>query len=801
MFKNHLKIAIRNLLKHKSFSLINILGLSVGISACLFIGVFIIDELSYDKFHTHADSIYRIYWEDANPQTRTPHPMTYELVKDMPEVENAVSLSPLWGPGLTRPDIEVRYEDKRFEEGGFLSADSTFFEIFPFPIIEGNPNQAMREPNMVVITEAIAQKYFEGESAIGKIFRLNNQRDYQVGAVIANVPAQSHLHFDFMISYVSLKPRTTGGYYQWGDFGHYNYLLLEEGVNAKELEAKLPEWALGYLNWPEAYQEALLGGEVAFRLQKMTDIHLISALKWELEPNGDINYIYIFLAVGAFILAIACINYINLTTARAMERGREIGLRKTLGADRGQIIRQFLGESFLYFLIATILALVITDLLFPWFNELTQKELSLQILGSTSIAFLLMGIFSMIILGAGVYPAVFLSGFKPVEVLKTKFFNHQDGARLRKGLVIFQFGISSLMIIATIVVYNQLHFLQQADLGFNDEELVIVPMKTRSMRENAENLKAELLKTPAISGATAVSNVPGGRFNQQSIAWKLNETDQNVSVVSVDHHYFETLGLKMRDGESFRPPVKDDTTIYFILNETAARLFDWERPVGEQIYYFDDNQTYQGQVLGIVEDYHFESLHKTIAPLVFVMSPNDFGYLMVKCQTDNLNHTLAKVEETWQSFDRESIFEYSFLNQDFASLYNTETRMGAVMSIFSGLAIMIACLGLFALVAFVVEQKTKEIGIRKVLGASASHLTWILSGELVKLIGASFLISIPVAWLLMDQWLTQFPYRIEVSLMTFVYTALLLISITFLTLFFQIIKAISENPIQALRDE
>jgi putative ABC transport system permease protein len=502
MFQNYLKATFRNLLKHKPYTFINIAGLALGMTCCLLILLYVQHELSYDRFHAQADRLYRVFWQSENPQTRTPHPMAQALAKDFAEVESAVSLSPIWGPGLTRPSFSVRYGDQQFEEREVFSADSTFFEVFSFALLKGDPQTVLRSPTALVITERIAQKYFGNEDPMGKVLTVNNSVDLKVTGVLQNIPDNSHFHFDFLVSYVLLKMRETGSYYEWEDFGHYNYVKLAPNADPKVLEAKIPDWFLRYNEWRTENVEALRSGEIAFRLQPIPDIHLHSHLKWELEPNSDIAYVWLFSAIAGFVLLIACINFMNLATARSATRAREIGMRKVLGAVRLNLIGQFLGESVFLSLMALVLSIAAVELLLPFFNSLCGRNLAVDyrhnpvlFLGITAMA-LCVGIIS------GSYPAFFLSALQPVQTLKDTLRFGTKSARFRQILVVTQFTISIALIAGTGIVAAQLEFLKNKNLGFDREQIVVVPIKTAEMRRNYEAVKAELLRDPTLAGIT-----------------------------------------------------------------------------------------------------------------------------------------------------------------------------------------------------------------------------------------------------------------------------------------------------------
>lgn len=801
MFKSYLKITLRNLLRHKVYSFINLAGLAMGMTCCFLILLYMQDELRYDRFHEKADRIYRIAWLNEHPQTRTPHPMAQALVKDLPEVENAVSLSPLWGPGLTRRIFSMRYGDKRFDETNVLSVDTTFFKVFSFPFLKGDPQTALQEPFAVIISERIAQKYFGEEEALGKVLRVDNDVDLKVTGVVRNVPVQSHFHFDFLIPYTLLKPRETGSYYTWEDFGHYNYILLKPGADPKAVEAKIPNWVGGYLGWPEEWLATLRAGRIRFALQPVTDIHLRSHLAWELEPNSDIAYVYLFTAIAVFILLIAGINFMNLATARSATRAKEVGMRKVLGAVRWQLIGQFLGEALLLSVTALLVAIAAVELLLPAFNSLSGRELTVSFLEQPQIIFgmllltVLVGIFS------GSYPAFFLSAYQPVKVFKGEIKAGARSARFRRVLVVAQFALSIALIAGTAIVSAQLHFLRTQKLGFDKAHVVVLRLKNRAMRAQYETIKTELLRAPEVLRASAMSNVPGGRFNNNSIQWRPEEDDQDASQMRVDYDFFATLDIPLAAGRAFQKEMATDADSAFIINESAARLFDWDTAVGKRITWFDDDNTRRGTIIGVVKDFHFQSLHTRIAPLIMNIGPNSFNYMLVKISPNDIANTLAHLERVWKKFDPEFDFEYSFLDADFDQLYRAEGRIQTLFSYFTFLAIFIACLGLFGLASFTTQQRTKEIGVRKVLGASVAGVVSMLSKDFLKLVLLANLFAWPVAYFAMRLWLQDFAYRTSLGLWTFVWAGALALLIALLTVSFQALKAALANPVEALRYE
>lgn len=801
MLKNYLKIALRNIQKRKGYSLINVTGLAIGITCCLLMLLYVRYEVSYDRFHEGADDIYRVALIDESPQTRTPHPMAQAMVRDFPEVEHAVSLTPIWGPGLTRPTYSVRYEDRRYDERNILAVDSTFLDVFSFPVYAGDAEAALRELFAILLTQSTARKYFGDTDPLGKRLTINDDTEVVVGAILEDVPANAHFHFDFLLSYVTLKQAWQGSpFFEWEDFGHYNYIRLAPGASPQAVEAKIPAWIQRYLDLSPEDVEELESGRAALRLQPLTDIHLRSHLRWELESNGHITYVYLFAAAALFILLIACINFMNLATARSANRAKEVGVRKTLGASRKQLALQFLGESILYSALAIAVALVFTELSLPLFNALSGSELSLDDLNSGTLIAGLVGIVLLTGLVSGSYPAFFLSAFRPARVLKGQRTARTDGAWFRKGLVTFQFALSISLIIGTLVISDQLHFLRSQDLGFDGDQVVVVPIKDEAMRTRYEAFKDALTQSSQVLHASAVSNVPGSRFNRNNIQWQ-DAPPVGVAELRVDEDFFETLGITLEAGRSFSRAFPADVGGAFILNETAARLFDWETPLQEEIRWLDEDSTYVAPVIGIAQDFHVASLRERVGPVIIQMWPGSFNYVLVKIKPERIPETLAFIEQTWTSFAPDRTFEYSFLNEDFRALYQAEEQTGTVVALFSALAVLVACLGLFGLAAYAAEQRTKEIGIRKVMGASVRSLVALLSTDFLKLVGFAFLVAAPLAYVAMHRWLHEFAYRVDISWPLFLYAGLTALGVALVTVSYQALRAALADPVKSLRYE
>ena len=806
MLKSYFKIAFRNFRKHKAYSFINILGLAIGIACGLLIILFIQDEVKYDRFHEKGDRIVRtaITYTRPNGDKMSMPIMPYRLKPALetafPEIESIVRIRP-W-------DTMVRYDDKEFSEQNMAFADEEFFNVFSFDLIAGDPNTVLKDPFSMVITEAVGKKYFGDESPIGKTLRVNHfsgEQEYKISGLLAEMPQHSHFHFDMLMS-MNAGPQLFRDIVlqNWGEGSNYSYLLLPEGYDYKQLEARLPDF--GTENIDEMFNQY---GE--FFLQPLTDIHLKSQLRGEIEPNGDILYVYIFAAVALFILLIASINYMNLATARSANRAKEVGMRKVLGAFRQQLVTQFLGEAVLLTFIALVLAAGLAFAFLPVFNELSGKELSLnlaenwQLFSGFALLSLIIGIF------AGSYPAFFLSAFRPVSVLKGGTKIKSSNSWLRRGLVVLQFGISIVLIICTLVVYNQLDYLQNKKLGIEPEQIVIA---LDPGRELYQTYKTEALKNPRVISISASNKRPTRRLSS-NLGYKAEgldpETPTSIKAVTVDFDFFETLGIDIVEGRSFSKEYGSDLAEGFILNEAAVKEIGWENPIGKWFETRTVTEDFQwtekrGVVVGVASNIHFESLHHEIQPTVYFLEPNWMNWMSIKISSENMPATIDFLKATWDKLDPGFPFNSTFLDDDIQALYNNEARFLDIFVHFASLAIFIACLGIFGLASFTAEQRTREIGIRKTLGASVPNIIRLMSGEFTKLVLFANIIAWPVAYFYMNEWLVTFPYHTAWGITAFILgpailSALLAFVIAALSVSFQAVKAALTNPVKALRYE
>jgi putative ABC transport system permease protein len=796
MFKNHLKIALRNLLKHKAYSFINIAGLAIGMACCLLILLYIHNEIGYDRFHEKADRIHRLVVEytigdKTFENSLSSAPMAPALVQDYPEIEQAVRVHP-----HMVPNVLIRAGEKRFYEDKFFYADANVFAVFSFPLVKGDPQRALVEPFSVVVTEAMAQKYFGNDDPIGQTLLLENREPYKITGVLKNLPARSHLQFDFLASFATLAQTAGDRLAIWTYNPFYTYLLLPENYPPGELDKKiagLVESRIGERLKP-------LGWKLRPHLQPLRDIHL-HPLENDYGTQGDIRSVYLFSAIAFFVLLIGCVNFMNLATARSAMRAREVGMRKVVGAQPIQLVRQFLGEAVLLSLIALACAVALVELLLLAFNTLVGKQLALRQADGLLLFAGLAGIALFVGVVAGSYPAFFLSAFKPIEVVKGIVKPNRKGFTLRHGLVVFQFAVSVFLIIGTATVYHQLQFLQNKKLGFDKEHLMIVPLRDKAVLEKSEALKAGLLQNPAIMSAALTSRPPGMGASGTAVRHADAQNMMEMKYFFVDYNYLETLGIEMAAGRSFSREYASDAQGGIILNEQAARDLGWKSPeeaLDQKLQLFGNRE---GTVIGVVKDFNFQPLRWGMQPVVMTINSERFEYLCIRLAPGDLREPVRFVEQIWGKFAPEIPFAFSFLDQDLDRLYYSEKRFGQTFGAFGLLAIVIACLGLFGLASFSAERRTKEIGIRKVLGATVSGLALLLSQEFTKLVLLSYLIAWPLAYFAMNKWLQDFAYHINLGWWVFALAGGLALLIALLTVSTQAIKAALANPVEALRYE
>lgn len=796
MFRSYLTIAWRNLWKNKGYSAINIFGLMTGITSCLLIGLYIQHEISYDRFQQKGDRIVRVIMKYAyingeaveGPFTSTKVMPTF--VRTFPELESGVRMT---------DEIElVTMGNKRFEESRFMYADSTFFRLFTHTLLQGNPQTALSGPNKLLLTPAIARKYFGNTDPVGQQLLIgSNATPYEVTGIIGEMPANSQFQFDFLASFSSLHVNQEETYWE---ANYRTYLLLKEGQSLAALQSKM-----------DAFMKKETVGEhatIRFTLEPFYRIHLYSPYS-AFEPNTSIGYIYIIIAIALLVLCIACFTYINLSTARSMERAREVGIRKVVGAMKGQVFWQFIGESVILSLVALVLSVLLTILLLPAFNQLTGKTLSASSLLSPGILAFIVFIIACIGLLAGSYPALILSSFQPVKVLKGAFKNTGTGAWLRKTLIVFQFTISIFMIIATIIVQSQLHHIRSKEVGYNREHVLILPFDEK-MNARLATIKSELKSIPAVQSVSRAVNPPNRIYSGYTMrSGTMTATDEMaVNAGVIDEDYIKTAGIQLIAGEDLSEQDRKDVEqaaegkafYHYLLNESAARTLGWspKQAIGQTLFVNGWNDP--GVVKGVVKDFHFQSLHVPIKPLV--LFPSDWGrILLVRLSGGNIPQTLAALEAKWKTLVPHRPFGYHFLDEDFNNMYRSEQRLGEVTNLFSAIAILLACIGLLGLSSYAVHQRTKEIGIRKVLGASLPEIVGLLSKDFLRLVLLAFLLAAPLAWYATHQWLQGFAYRIHIGWWVFAAAGFGALLTALLTVGSQGIRAAMMNPSSSLRSE
>ena len=808
MLKNYFITAWRNLIKRKAFSFINIAGLSIGISVCFIIMLYVQDELNFDRFNKNADRIVRIVFKadinggkiyEANVMPQVASAMT----KDYPEVEDATRLRVAGAP-------KISYKGRNFRDDELVFVDPNFFSIFTLPLIEGDVKTALKEPNTLVITKVAAKKYFGNENPIGKtlVFTSNNNEPFKVTGLIDKVPVNSHFQFDLFGSMTGLNEAKSDS---WMGSNFFTYILLKPGSDYKKLEAKLPGMVEKYMG-PQIQQQMGVsleqfrkkGNGLGFVLQPLTSIHLYSHSNYELTSPGNVMYVYIFSAIAIFMLLIACINFINLSTASASKRAKEVGVRKVIGSGRLQLVKQFLLESALLTFFALLISYGLIQFLLPVFNDISGKDLSFEFEIRIIAAFIGLGVFVSIV--AGMYPAFFLSSFKPASVLKGKFTGGNNSFGLRSSLVVFQFFISVALIVGTIVVWQQMKYIQHKNLGYNKEQLLTIS-NSWALGKNERIYKEKMLKDPRIVNATISAYKPAGPSgNNNALAYPSGRDNEMMRTLEyqVDEQYIPTLGMQLAAGRNFSRDLATDSTA-MIVNETAAKAFGWgvNDAIGKTIVRKIDKEgkgmDIPFHIVGVVKDFNFKSLHEPITPLLMVLG-QDWG-LIFKIKTTDIPGLLSAMKKEWANFQTDEPFTYAFMDNLYNKTYVAEQKTSAILNIFSALTIFVSCLGLFGLITYTAEQRTKEIGIRKVLGADVSQITGMLSKDFIKLVCIAILIAFPISYWAMNKWLQNFAYRINTSWWMFVASGVIALLIALITVSFQAIKAATANPVNSLRME
>jgi putative ABC transport system permease protein len=806
MIKNYFKVAWRNLLKNKVFSFINITGLAVGLASFLLIALYVLDELSYDRYNEKADRIYRVNTDikfgggDLH-LTVASDPMGAVLKKDYPQVVEYTRIYNSSGSKLIKKGSQYINEEK------VAHVDSTFFKVFTLPAVSGNTDIALNEPNTVVLTESASKKYFNTTDAVGEILEIE-KTPYKVTAVIRDIPRASHFNFDVLLSMDNVD-------YQWGNFLSNNfqtYIVLQKGIDYKEFEKNFTTVIDKYLlpqakqfmqiNSMEDFKKA--GNKLEYTLMPLTDIHLHSDRFPELSANGNIQYVYIFSAVALFILLIACINFMNLSTARSANRAKEVGIRKVLGTEKKALVNQFLFESIITVTIALVIAIGIASLVLPLFNDVSTKSFTVKDFFTGKFIPFLVALPFVVGILAGSYPAFFLSGFKPITVLKGNTASIFKRSHLRSGLVVFQFATSIFLIISTVIVYSQLHYIQTKNLGFNKDQVLIIN-GTGALENNAEAFKNEVSNLPGVSSGSFTGYLPvsSSARNDNSFSKTAvmdSKTGINMQRWTIDYDYIKTLGMQMVRGRNFSREFGSDSS-GVIINETTEKLLAFDNPIGQKIYtYNENNEPISYNIIGVVRNFNFESLRQNIGPLCMVLGKSPW-ITSFKVSTANIQSLVKQIESKWKAMAPGMAFSYRFLDDSFDEMYRDEQRVGKIAITFALLAILIACLGLFGLVTYAAERRVKEIGIRKVLGATVGNIITMLSKDFLKLVIIAAIFSFPLAWWTMNKWLEDFAYRINISWWVFAIAAIVAASIALITVGLQAVRAALANPVKNLRTE
>ncbi|MFC1492919.1 ABC transporter permease [candidate division KSB1 bacterium] len=808
MLKNYLKIALRNLVKHKGYSFINIIGFSVGMACTIFIVAYIFDELGWEKHHNNYSRIYRMCFETGMEKTKiaySPPPLSKALLEDFPEVENAVRFS-YWPINLL-----VAYEDRRFLEKKILYADSSIFNVFTIPFLEGDRNTALTRPNTVVITKDIAEKYFGSENPIGKTLSFYSSRvPYEVTGVVENCPEKTYFRFDLIVSFVTTGQHNSD---RWMGHSCFTYILLRENYPVEQLDAKLPDFFKRHYG-PQLFQDSGVTFDEHFDseenhyrywMQPLSDIHFGTDVIDNSLTKGDLIYIYIFSSVALFIILIACINFMNLSTARYVSRSKEVGMRKVMGSGRWQIVRQLLSESVLLSALSLVLALIIIKAGEPLFNNITGKQIEISYLNNYYTLPVLI-IFAVLIgFSSGIYPAMFLSSFQPISTLKGAFKGKSGSAlSLRRCLVLVQFSISIIILLGTFIVYSQLDYIQNEKLGFNKAHILVIH-RAGALGDRQETFRNELLNGPGISCVSVTESLPGRHFNPNghTLEGENPSEERPIWTMYGDHEFADLIDLEIVEGRFFSKEIASDENAV-VINETAVNQLGLSEPLGKRFrkefgnYREGDYVT----IIGVVKDINFQSLHNEINPMIIRNIRGNRGdYISLKVDPENTGEILSYVEDKWRTFTGNQPFEYSFLDDDLNELYKSEHKMGYTFVVFAVIAICIACLGLFGLISYSSEQRTKEIGIRKALGARITTIVYLLSKEIAVLVVISSLAASPIAYYVMHKWLQNFAFRISVDPLIFFLTAVLVLGIALLTVSYQAVKAARANPVKSLRYE
>lgn len=800
MFRNYLVISFRNILRQKGYSIINILGLAIGFAAFILIFMHIIHELSYDKFHLQSERIYRVSVDgmvagDVLNVAVSAAPTGEAMVRDIPQILKFTRIDQF------PQSVHLAYNDKNFYQEGLLFTDSSFFDIFSFKLLRGNPQKALTEPYSLVLTSTIANKFFGEEDPIGKTIKMNNNANFTVTGVVEDPPLNSHFSFEALGSFTTMiEINGDEAYRHWGSLSLYTYVLLAKGADPREVEKSFPELYLKYMEDLSTLEN------IAFEpyLQPISSIHLHSSLMAELETNSDINNVYAFMAIAIFILLIACINFMNLSTARSVKRSKEVGLRKVVGAHKLQLVSQFIGESIIFSFLALVASLILVEISLPTFNYLLDKNLSLSLFNNWQPSILLLILVIVVGFIAGSYPALYLSSFQPVTVIKGYQSRSSGKANVRNVLVIAQFAISIFLIICTSLVYNQLNYVSNKKLGFTKEQVLIIPLRGQSLFQKAELIKKEFQNLSCVVDIASSRFVPGRDMDGSGFIPEGYDDNNPIIIFNnqVDYDYLKTMKMNVVLGRDFSREFSTDSSAV-IINKTLVKKLGWDEPLNRKITGFGRTGAFDLTVVGVVEDFHFRSLHDVIEPSLMFIGNNNNRFLNVRLTSDDYKQSIKMIREKWQELEPSMSFDYYFLNEDFNKLYRAEHRIGEIFIYFTIIAIIIACLGLFGLASYNAEQRRKEIGIRKALGSSVQRVVLMLSKQFTKLVVIANVIAWPMAYFFMNHWLGNFAYSIRILDYWWVFfiSALTALFIALITVIYQAVKAAVINPVDAIKYE
>jgi putative ABC transport system permease protein len=787
MFRNYFLIALRSINRQKMYSALNIVGLAVGLAAFILIALYVQNELSFDQHHQNSDRIYRVV---RDGRAMTPAPLGAALADNFSEVEAVTRI-------IQDKNTLISREDSHFLEQEFYWAGSDVFKVFTLPFVFGDPDTALLGPSSIVISQSAAKKYFNEQNPLGKSLNINDKMDYKITGVFADMPAASHFVMDFIVPYEDYFRVTQNDISKWQSNFTYTYFLLREGADPVALEGdihrviEVPLFEKFGVDKP--YPQM-------YFIQTMTDIHLKSHNMQEISVNNDMTYIYLFSSIALLILFIACINYVNLATARSTRRGKEVGLRKVVGARRFQLVQQFLGESFLIILVALSLGILLVELVLPVFNNLVERQLSLQAMTEPQFLWVLVLTVVLVSLLAGGYPAVKISAFKPILAIKGVFSKGVKGRNLRNILVLFQFSITTVLFICTLTINEQLDFVNDYDVGYNKNNVITLTIRDSAVRKNIAAVKSELLNNPEVIGVSASASLPNNidTFTNKVLNSEFPDKETTIFYNTADYDFAELFGIDIEQGRNFSRDHQSDEKGVFLVNQAAVRAAGWESPLGQTMTHWSGEQ---GQIVGVMKDFHLHSLHSAIEPLYIFLAPQNFSHLSIKVKPGSVPATLEFIQGTMKEFSPSFPFEYAFFDEEYSRAYHPEQQMVNVFSSFAILAVIVACIGLFGLTAFAAQQRTKEIGIRKILGASVSKITMLLSREFVHWVVLANLIAWPIAYLAMEIWLQNFAVRIDQGFSNFVGSAAMTFVIAVLTVSVLSVRSATANPGKALRND